>query len=292
MDSAPAMTGVVVGVDRSTDGAAALAWALEHARRCGVPVTAVRAWTDTLAVGYAGGAVLAGAAEQAEAAAREHVELAVKEARSAVVGGDDVEVRVVAVHGSAAAVLADASRTADLVVVGSRGHGALSRAVLGSVSASVLHHSHGPVAVVPQPQPAGSRPARVIVGVDHSHASVVALAWAAEEAARRGTVLMPVFVREPSWSIDADGRMSASLAQLEENERRALRDATPAGSEVRIDPEVVVGHAAQALLALVQPQDVLVVGSRGRGGFKGMLLGSTSTSVAQHAGCPVVVIRA
>ena len=291
MDGTGTATGVVVGVDRSTDGTAALAWALEEGLRRGVPVTAVRAWTDLLALGYAAGVVVPGAAEQAEAAAREEAEQLVKEARTAVTGGDAVDVRVVAVRGPAAAVLAEATRTADLVVVGTRGLGALSRAVLGSVSSAVLHHAHGPVAAVPARQEPGTRLPRVVVGVDHSPASTTALALAADEAARRGAVLVPVLVREPSWSLDGRGRMSASVAQLEENERQALRDGVPADVDVQVEPEVVVGHAAQALLDLVEAQDLLVVGSRGRGGFAGLLLGSTSTSVAQHARCPVVVVR-
>jgi nucleotide-binding universal stress UspA family protein len=286
------MEGIVVGVDRSPASAAALAWALAEGARRGRPVTAVRAWVDPVTAGYPIGTVLQGSSEEVGRAALASVQEAVKEAMAEVPASDGVDVHAVSLRGAAGPVLTDASRGADLLVVGTRSHNALSRAVLGSVSASVLHHAHCPVAVVPEPTAAGSRPARVVVGVDHSPASRAALIWAAEHAARRDVGLVPVLVREPSWSVEAPpGKVSASLAQLEENERRALHDAVPADLDVRVEPDVVTGHAGGALIDLVQPQDVLVVGSRGRGGFAGLLLGSTSTSVAQHSPCPVVVLR-
>lgn len=286
------MKGIVVGVDRSPASTAALDWALAEGVRRGRPVTAATAWVDPVTAGYPIGTVLQGGSESVEKAAHEIVEEALAEATSRVPGADGLEVHAVTLRGAAPVALAEASRDADLVVVGTRGHTALSRAVLGSVSSSLLHHAHCPVAVVPEAQPAGRRPARVYVGVDHSPASQAAMAWAAEHATARGAVLAPVIVREPSWSVEAPpGRMGASLAQLEENERRALHDAVPDGVTVPVEPEVLAGHPAETLLALVEPQDVLVLGSRGRGGFKGLLMGSTSTAVSQHSRCPVVVLR-
>lgn len=286
------MKGIVVGVDRSPASRAALEWALAEGVQRGCSVTAATAWLDPLAAGYPLASSVEGGAESVHAAAVALAQEELKEAAGAVAGSDGVDAHAVALRGAPALVLAEASRDADLVVVGTRGHGALSRAVLGSVSASVLHHAHCPVAVVPERRPASDRPARVIVGIDHSPASYRALAWAAEYAARRRLLLTPVLVREPSWALDASpGRMSASLAQLEENERRALRDAVPDGVDVVVEPDVLVGHAADALVRLAQPQDVLVLGSRGRGGFAGLLLGSTSTAVSQHPPCPVVVLR-
>jgi nucleotide-binding universal stress UspA family protein len=286
------MEGIVVGVDRSVASTAALEWALAEAARRGRPLTAARAWVDPVTAGYPIGTVLQGSADEVGKAALASAQEALKEATATVPDADGVDVHAVALRGAAGPALTDASRDADLLVVGTRSMNALSRAVLGSVSSSVLHHAHCPVVVVPEPQEAGTRPARVVVGVDHSPASRSALIWAAEHAARRDVVLVPVLVREPSWSVEAPpGTMSASVAQLEENERRALRDAVPRDIDVRVEADVVTGHAAASLLELVQPQDLLVLGSRGRGGFAGMLLGSTSISVAQHAPCPVVVLR-
>ena len=149
------MEGIVVGVDRSGAGAAALDLALDEGLRRSRPVTAVRAWTEPVTAGYPVGAVLGLDAGHAEQAALDSAQEALKEALARVPAADGLDVRAVAVRGPAARVLADASATADLVVVGTRSHGALSRAVLGSVSASLLHHAHAPVAVVPEPVPAG-----------------------------------------------------------------------------------------------------------------------------------------
>jgi nucleotide-binding universal stress UspA family protein len=288
------MKGIVVGIDRSVASGAALEWALAEGVRTGRPVNAVRAWVDPVTAGYPLGTVLQGASEQVGAAALASVEEALKEAAEAVLSADGVETHAAALRGAAAAVLEQLSHEADLLVVGTRSHGALSRAVLGSVSAAVLHHASCPVVVVPEPRPAGSRPPRVVVGVDHSVPSLAALHWAARHAARRDVVIAPMLVREPAWSVEAPpGQMSASLAQLEENERQALRAALPRdlADTLRVEPEVLAGHAGATLLEQVEPQDLLVVGTRGRGGFAGLLLGSTSMSVAQHAPCPVAVLR-
>ncbi|HWG93093.1 MAG TPA: universal stress protein [Mycobacteriales bacterium] len=285
-------TGTVVGVDRTPAAAAALRWALEEAVRSGDAVTAACAWSDPFTAGYPVGEVLVASIEQARAAALATAEGVVKEVVPQVPGADGLDVRATALPGGPQVALTDASRTAALVVVGSRGHGALSRAVLGSVSSALVHHAHCPVVVVPEPRTPTLAEPRVVVGVDHSAPSLRALAWAAAHAARRGAVLVPVLVREPVWVSEAGPTApTASLASLEENERAALRAAVPAGTDVVVEPQVVPGHASGALLDLVAPQDVLVVGTRGRGGFAGLLLGSTSSSVAAHAVCPVVVVR-
>ena len=79
--------------------------------------------------------------------------------------------------------------------------------------------------------------------------------------------------------------------RLEDSERHRLHDAAKAAGAADVQAEVLVGHPSAQLLATARPQDLLVVGSRGRGGFTGLLLGSTSTQLAQHAPCPVLVVR-
>ena len=283
------MEGIVVGVDRSAAAAAALDWALAEGLRRRLPVHAVHTWVDPVSAGYPVGAVLAGGAEAVEQQALDLAQEMVKEATARVPGADAVDVHAAALRGPAGPVLSAASAGAALVVVGTRSAGALSRAVLGSVSSAVLHHASAPVVVVPEPRPADDAAPRVVVGVDHSSSSAAAVAWAAGYAAARGLVLVPVHVWQPAWAT-SDG-VGVTVAQLEANERAALRDAVGEAAGVTVDPQVVPGQAGRALLDVVRPQDVLVVGSRGRGGFAGLLLGSTSTQVAQHAPCPVVVVR-
>jgi nucleotide-binding universal stress UspA family protein len=281
--------GIVVGADESEAGVAAARWALEEGALRGVPVTVVRAWAGPMAGGYSTGMPMVTELEAFRHAAEE---LAREVLRT--VGGPAGESPAlpVAVHGGASEVLTRASEDAELVVVGIRSAGALSRGILGSVSASVLHHAHCPVVVVPEPREEPPTPRRVVVGVDHSASSMRALGWAAQEAERRSWPLVPVLVREPAglgWRRSGE---PVDLALLEASERAALTAAAQQHRPgVTVEPEILSGHAARTLLDFTHPGDLVVLGARGRGGFRSLLLGSTSTAVAQHAHCPVVVIR-
>ena len=105
-----------------------------------------------------------------------------------------------------------------------------------------------------------------------------------------GAVLVPVHVQCPIESRSGTGAQAG--VGLEVSDRRSLLTQAQAqgASDLLVEPEVVTGHAAAVLLEMTRPGDVLVVGSRGRGGFRGLLMGSTSTQCAQHATCPVVVV--
>jgi nucleotide-binding universal stress UspA family protein len=282
--------GIVVGVDASPAGDAALRWALREAAARRLPLTAVRAWVNpAIGVAYPVGALVeemsGEAADAAQRLADERLKLALEDVP------DGVETRAVALNGATAEVLVAAARDAALLVVGSRGAGALSRALLGSVSTSVLHHAQTPVVVVPEAGPADHAPARVLVGVDHSPESYAALELAVEQARRRGATLVPVQVEDPISR--AGGQAGPPHTDPQANARHGLlRAAVSVGaSSLLVEPEILVGHAGPELVAAARPHDLLVVGSRGRGGFAGVLLGSTSTHVAQHAPCPVLVVR-
>ncbi len=281
---------IVVGVDPSPAGTAALEWAMREAVATGTALRAVRAWTLGA---YAVEESLWNANEivpRGEVQARlEAVEL-MKLASERVAGADTVECTATAVLGTASQVLVDQAAHEAMIVVGSRGHGALSRAVLGSVSSSVLHHATGPVAIVPEAQDDDGAAPRVIVGMDHSPAAAQALATAADQARRRGATLVPVYVHEPMMTT-REGTRGPDPSSLEGNERHLLETAAEAAGATDVQADVLVGQPAEQLLALARPQDLLVVGSRGRGGFAGLLLGSVSTQLAQHACCPVLVIR-
>lgn len=282
------MEGIVVGADATAAGVAAARWALQEGALRALPVTVVRAWVDPVVMGYGMGLALAteldGVRRAAEALAHDVL------GKAGGPGGVP-QATALAVQGRATEVLTRSSADADLVVVGTRSAGALSRGVLGSVSASVLHHAHCPVVVVPEPrdEPAAGR--RVVVGVDHSPSSLHALGWAAAEAQRRSCPLVPVLVREPAGT-GSGGDEVTGLARLEASERAALVAAARRHHPgLTVEPEVLGGHAAHALLRFTGPGDLVVLGARGRGGFRSLLLGSTSTAVAEHACCPVVVIR-
>ncbi|MFE9691027.1 universal stress protein [Micromonospora sp. NPDC005806] len=202
------------------------------------------------------------------------------------------EVRQVA--GGPGASLVDESRRADLVVVGSRGVGGFAGLLLGSVSGQVAQHGHCPVLVVrpaEQPIPADGP---VLVGVDGSEPAALAVRLAADEAARRDTDLVLVHVRAPErgGAVPEEAAESAAAGQAESAEllagaAAAIRPDHPVLTVV--ERPVRAGSPEQALIAASGGAALVVVGSRGRGGFAGLLLGSVSQALVQHAHCPVLV---
>lgn len=133
-----------------------------------------------------------------------------------------------------------------------------------------------------------------MVGVDGSPSSREALRWAVRQAALTGSVVDAVIAwRDPSgyggygWLIEDAGYRDLAAKTLGET----VDGIVTAGSGVTVRQHVVEGHPARVLLDAAQGAGLLVVGSRGHGGFTGMLLGSVSQHCVQHAPCPVVVIR-
>jgi nucleotide-binding universal stress UspA family protein len=136
-----------------------------------------------------------------------------------------------------------------------------------------------------------------VVGVDASAGSRAALRWAHEEAALRGTTLTavtvwqyPVLTTLPAFGTlppieDLSKEADAALHAVLDEEHVTSTDVVP------VETVVAEGPAAAALLEAAADADLLVVGSRGHGGFTGMLLGSVSQHCVAHAPCPVVVVR-
>ena len=192
--------------------------------------------------------------------------------------------------------LIDASRSAYLIVVGSQPRSGLDRLLLGRTSLATVSHASCPVVIIPAgspPDPQGP----VMVGVDGSEQSALALARAFDIADSRGRPLVAV----ATWHVQVvDGVVVTTpgtpayeqvvATQRESVERLVapLRERHP-GVEVEI--RVVQGKPARTLVAEAADAVLLVVGSRGRGGFRGMLLGSVSHEVLERATCPVMVVR-
>ena len=285
------MAGVVVaGVDGSDHGREALRFALSEAALRGARVTAVRAWSipplTTTGVGImpAYQVVRDGLAEGTAAELAQSVEEASSEA--------SVEVEVV--QGDAAGALVERSEGAALVVVGSRGRGSVAGPLLGSVSQGVLHHAQCPVAVVHKAERAlGSR---VVVGVDGSPGASGAIQWAFAEAKLRSVPVHAVSAYEEPWTLAAAGFSSAEIAleyrnALAGDAGRVVEEVRAAAPEgVEVTGEVVLASAGRALVDIAG-DDLLVVGSRGRGGFKSLLLGSVSLHCAANARGVAVVVR-
>jgi nucleotide-binding universal stress UspA family protein len=278
---------VVVGVDGSAGSVRALTWAADVAKARGWQLEAVMVW-DLLDQHHVGEHRFDPDYDEqrALAALRHHVEAALGD------GADAVSQR--AVLDISARGLLEAADGAALVVVGARGLGGFKGLLLGSVSQHVLHHATGPVAVVHE---AGAPVAsgRVVVGVDGSENGTAALRWAAEHAAATGGLVEAVHAWHPPY---VGGELFASVPIAYEDCRAAAQlDLERALGEVAVDPEatplepvLVQGAAAPALIDASAGASVVVVGARGLGGFAGLLLGSVSAQVARHAHCPVVVV--
>ena len=141
---------------------------------------------------------------------------------------------------------------------------------------------------------------QILVGVDGSPASRKALEWASDEAVRHGSelVLLTAYLAPPpppsSGTVSVHEAVSSSEAAGEAAKRllmETIRDVLGEDPPVLVHPRVKEGNAAKLLIDLSEDADVVVVGSRGYGGFAGLLLGSVSQNVAAHAKCTVVVAR-
>ncbi len=142
-----------------------------------------------------------------------------------------------------------------------------------------------------------TRPGGIVVGVDGSEHSLEALRWAVAEARLRGSRIHVVGTfSTPVMSTGYEVAVPdpTDLQAASETMLAAAVDSVRSGGGldgVQIDSEVLEGHAGERLIALSRDAELIVVGSRGRGGFMGLLIGSVTTYVVHHAHCPVVVVR-
>lgn len=137
--------------------------------------------------------------------------------------------------------------------------------------------------------------ARIVVGVDGSASAKAALRWAIRQAKLTGGTVDAVIAWHYSTAYSYPVPISP-LSSARELAQRVLDEAVyevqqALDEHVEITPKVIEGNAARVLLDASQDADLLVIGSRGHGGFVAALLGSTSQHAVQHATCPVVVIR-
>ena len=139
----------------------------------------------------------------------------------------------------------------------------------------------------------------VVVGIDGSPGSMTALRFALEEARLRGTTLHVVAAWQfPAMTMAYAGVARAEVmdlsAELRTRAGQAIDDALAAidVGDVPVEQHVLEGHPSGVLVDAGAGADLLVVGSRGLGGFARMLLGSVGHDVAHHAPCPTVIVRA
>jgi nucleotide-binding universal stress UspA family protein len=271
--------GIIAGYDGSEGSHEALRWAAREAWARGTVLTICLAWpADELA--------LAGDPEGRDRARQRGDEILACGVGYAESVADLADIRTVLAEGQPAHVLCERSGSAEMVVVGSRGHGGLAGSQLGSVSWQVACHGQGRVVVVRgRWRPVNQSPGPVVAGVDGSPTSREALAFAFEEAALRDVPLIAVCALA-----DAPAKIGGAR-EMEETFSRLMISYEKEHPEVTVLRQVSFGSPRSALLAAVAEAQLLVMGSRGLGGLEGMSLGSVAGALLQHSPCPVAVVH-
>ncbi|MET9392928.1 universal stress protein [Streptomyces sp. NPDC006624] len=284
---------VIAGVDDSGQSMDAVAYAAREAAFRGAALRVVHAQArpgrlpvDTVLPR----AVVEGARRTAESLVAD----AVLRARSTE---PDVEVSGLVLPGEPLSVLEAQSRTAGMIVVGSRGHGGFAGLLLGSTATGLAAHARCPVLVVREhADPAGP----ILLAVDGSPAGAAAVRFALEEATAQGAPVVALHAWT-TWNAqlpppqDPSEPYSNPPGALAAAEERLLAEALAGTCElypdVKVEHKVVRRPTREALIEASRTARLTVVGSRGRGGFSGLLLGSVSQAVLHHAHSPVVVVR-
>ncbi|BBX03419.1 universal stress protein [Mycolicibacterium moriokaense] len=284
--------GILVGVDGSPESEAAIRWATHEAVLHNQPVTLLHA-IPPVVVSWPVAYLETSFAEAQEHFAREVLDKAQKTVQASVGEAQPPDVRTEVMHVDPPSALATASRDAYMTVAGSRGLGAISRTILGSVSGGLLHHGHGPIVIIPTDQAPADSSAPVLLGVDGSPASEDATALAFDEASRRGVDLVALH----AWSdVGVFPVLGMDWHKYEEEGHEVLGERLAGWQEqypdVHIQRRIVCDQPARWLIEESEKAQLVVLGSHGRGGLAGMLVGSVSSKVAQASKAPVIVVRA
>ncbi|MEB4616128.1 universal stress protein [Leucobacter sp. M11] len=277
---------IIIGVDGSVQSRAALRWGLARASERSAEVTLLHIADDSfLSESVAFLSEAQTASEQMLAAEQEY-------ARSL---GYEGPISGRALVGHPIAEVEEASKGASLVVLGDHEGSRFAGTFFGTRSVKIAAVSHAPVAVIPLTD--GEPTKGVVVGIDGSEASRKAIEYAAAEADRRGVELNAVYAWMPPltpgleylWS---DELVASQRATAEEAIAIGVAGLAERFPDLVVNRVIVQSPPIAALLAEGEGAELLVVGSRGRGGLSRLLLGSVSHGVLAQLPCPVIVTRA
>ncbi len=286
--SAPAP--VVAGIDGSESALLATRWAATAALRRGTSLRIVH--VCAIPVGYPPGFVDARVLREAMA---EQGRGWLAQARDAAeMAAPGLEVETAEVTAGVVPTLVRESSAGAMVVLGTRGLGGFTGLLVGSTAVEVAARAECPVVVVR----GAERQGPVVVGVDGTPASEAAIEFAFAEAAARDTDLVAVH----TWTdllvetAFAGGAAALDFSPLAEQAAEVLGERLAGWCEqypdVPVTRHVSRERATRALLRHAEGAALVVVGTRGRGGFRGLLLGSTSQALLHHARCPVAIVGA
>ena len=280
---------ILVGVDGSHASYKATWWAANYAKHAGLTLQIVCAYSlpSYAAVSFDATYTAMGDDNAAHSDAQEILSKA-----KAIADEQGVEATTLIVTGDPASVFVELSRNYNLIVIGNRGKGGLAERLLGTTSSSLPAYAYCPIVVVPYTDDDGNLMhlnntiTKVAVGSDESKWGLKALEIAAAFADSWGAEL-DVISAVPNMKGSEDEGVMASFQEDLDVRIKPLEAAYP---NLKINKQIVSGPAAGALTKASYDHDVVVVGSRGRGGFTGLLLGSTSQGLLQHAVGPVYVV--
>lgn len=280
----------IVGLDGSDCATNAMEWAAANATGRATAIDLVMAWQTPIVGVYpmASPVTIPLDDDELRDAATHDV--------AAVAAGLDAELEVPVTatvgHGGPAQVLLEASESAAMLVIGSRGRGGFARLLLGSTSTQCATHATVPTIVVPadvEPK----RAERILVGLDGSPNSMVALRWAIRFAAPGGTVVVDWVWDATPLAVGADAFFFPDASDLAVERFHHLVDSVAGLArerDVTIEREFIRGTPRTALSASAEGVDLVVVGARGHGAVGAALLGSVSTWLLHHVHRPIAVV--
>jgi nucleotide-binding universal stress UspA family protein len=283
---------VTVGNDGSETSAVALSWAAREAARRGAQLRVIHAYSVPVYGGDFGAAMAFPSVHLDEFhASHERMIADQLDAIRSTYPALNIETHVAT--GGPISMIVEAAKDAELVVVGSRGTGALAAFILGSVAHGVAHRAPCPVVLVPN---VDLRPTvgRIVVGTDGSPAAGAAVDWADHEAQLWDAELTVAHVWQYPYSPAQIGTGGAGLMEVD---AMRLLAATAhyldsrRGHTSEVHARLLHGAPATTLISAADDSDLLVIGARGLGAFRSALLGSTSNHAIHHATCPIAVIH-
>jgi nucleotide-binding universal stress UspA family protein len=287
--------GIVVGVDGSPGSIGAVQWAARAAELRNVSLTLVHVVPPT-AGAWLDSSLLPAWMHALRKEGRQVLDDALKVAQECCQHGP-ASIHCEMPSATCVGALVDLSKDADLIVTGCLGTGTLRGRHLGSVSSGLVHHAHCPVAIIHNGAPLTSDSAApVLLGIDGSPESELATAIAFDEASRRKVGLVAIHAWSDVSVFDSVHDMhGARWPELKSIEDETLAERLAGWSErypdVSVRRVVVRGEPAHQLVDQSESAQLVVIGSHGRGGFAGMLLGSVSAAVVLLARVPVIVAR-